>query len=110
MASPNAGNCSAPRLQRAVQARFGSGIPAIVRRLAPGAPMARRRARMSDEGRFFILVLTSLAAVAAIAAIVAELAIVKDLSAVDTFKYRLAPIRSLTSPYDAVTSSGRQWR
>jgi hypothetical protein len=69
--------------------------------------MARRRARMSDQGRFFILVLTSLAAVAAI---VAELAIVKGLSVVDTFKYRLAPIRSLTSPYDAVTSSGRQWR
>jgi uncharacterized membrane protein len=40
----------------------------------------RRRARMSDEGRFFILVLTSLAAIAAIAAIVAHLAIVKDLS------------------------------
>src|SRR6202047_568047 len=40
----------------------------------------RRRARTSDEGRFFILVLTSLAALAAIAAIVAELAIVKDLS------------------------------
>ena len=35
---------------------------------------------MSDEGRFFILVLTRLAAIAAIAAIVAELAIVKDLS------------------------------
>ena len=40
----------------------------------------RRRARMSDEGSFFILVLTSLAAIAAIAAIVAHLAIVKDLS------------------------------
>jgi uncharacterized membrane protein len=40
----------------------------------------RRRAKMSDEGRFFILVFTSLAALAAIAAIVAHLAIVKDLS------------------------------
>jgi uncharacterized membrane protein len=40
----------------------------------------RRRARTSDEGRVFILVLTSLAALAAIAAIVAELAIVKDFS------------------------------
>jgi uncharacterized membrane protein len=35
---------------------------------------------MSDEGRFCILVFTSLAAIAAIAAIVAQLAIVKDLS------------------------------
>jgi uncharacterized membrane protein len=40
----------------------------------------RQQARMSDEGRFFILVLTSLAAIAAIAAIIAQLAIVKDLS------------------------------
>jgi uncharacterized membrane protein len=40
----------------------------------------RQRARTSDEGKFFILVLTSLAALAAIAAIVAELAIVKDFS------------------------------
>jgi uncharacterized membrane protein len=42
--------------------------------------LIRRRAETSDEGRFFILVLTSLAAIAAIAAIVAHLAIVKDLS------------------------------
>lgn len=40
----------------------------------------RRRARISDEGKFFILVLTSLAALAAIAAIVVQLASVKDLT------------------------------
>lgn len=40
----------------------------------------RRRARISDEGRIFILLLTSLAALASIAAIVAQLAAVKDLS------------------------------
>jgi uncharacterized membrane protein len=49
--------------------------------IARASPQSmRRRARMSDEGRFFILVLTSLAALAAIAAIVAQLAAVKDLS------------------------------
>jgi uncharacterized membrane protein len=49
--------------------------------IAQATPQSmRRRARTSDDGRFFILVLTSLAAIAAIAAIVAELAIVKDLS------------------------------
>ena len=42
--------------------------------------LIRQRAETSDEGRFFILVFTSLAAIAAIAAIVAHLAIVKDLS------------------------------
>jgi uncharacterized membrane protein len=40
----------------------------------------RRRASTTDEGKFFILVLTSLAAIAAIAAIIAQLTIVKDLS------------------------------
>ena len=44
-----AGNCSAPRLQRAVQARFGSGIPASVRRMASSAPTARRRAVSTTE-------------------------------------------------------------
>jgi uncharacterized membrane protein len=44
------------------------------------AQSMRRRARTSDEGKFFILVLTSLAAIAAIAAIIAHLAVVKDLS------------------------------
>jgi uncharacterized membrane protein len=49
--------------------------------IARGSPQSiRRRARTSDEGKFFILVLTSLAAIAAIAAIIAQLAIVKDLS------------------------------
>ena len=52
---------------------IASGI--MIARATPQS--VRRRARMSDEGRFFILVLTSLAAIAAIAA---ELAIVKDLS------------------------------
>jgi uncharacterized membrane protein len=55
---------------------IASGI--MIARATPQS--MRRRARMSDEGRFFILVLTSLAALAAIAAIVAELAIDKDLS------------------------------
>ncbi|HUI22121.1 MAG TPA: DUF1345 domain-containing protein [Methylocella sp.] len=40
----------------------------------------RRRAKISDEGKFLILVLTTLAAIASIAAIVAELAAVKDLT------------------------------
>ncbi len=40
----------------------------------------RRRARDSDEGRFFILVLTSCAALAAIGAIVAQLAATKDMT------------------------------
>ena len=49
--------------------------------IARASPQSiRRRARTSDEGKFFILVLTSLAAIAAIAAIIAQLAIVKDLS------------------------------
>ncbi len=49
--------------------------------IAQATPQSvRRRARMGDEGRFFILVFTSLAAIAAIAAIVAHLAIGKDLS------------------------------
>jgi len=39
----------------------------------------RLRAAASDEGRLFILLLTSLAAIASMAAIVAELAVVKDL-------------------------------
>jgi uncharacterized membrane protein len=55
---------------------IASGI--MIARATPQS--MRRRARMSDEGRFFILVLTSLAAIAAIAAILAEFAIVKDLS------------------------------
>lgn len=55
---------------------IASGI--MIARATP--QLVRRRARMSDEGRFFILVFTSLAAIAAIAAIVAHLAIVKDLS------------------------------
>ncbi|MDQ6867653.1 MAG: DUF1345 domain-containing protein [Pseudomonadota bacterium] len=55
---------------------IASGI--IIARATPQS--MRRRARMSDDGRFFILVLTSLAAILAIAAILAELAIVKDLS------------------------------
>jgi uncharacterized membrane protein len=40
----------------------------------------RRRARDSDEGRFFILVLTSCAALASIGAIVAQLAATKDMA------------------------------
>ncbi len=40
----------------------------------------RRRAKTTDEGKIFILVLTSVAAIAAIAAIVAHLAAGKDLS------------------------------
>jgi uncharacterized membrane protein len=49
--------------------------------IARASPQSiRRRARTSDEGKFFILVLTSLAAIAAIASIIAHLAIVKDLS------------------------------
>jgi uncharacterized membrane protein len=40
----------------------------------------RRRARDSDEGRFFILVLTSCAALASIGAIVAQLAATKDMT------------------------------
>ncbi len=40
----------------------------------------RRRAKASDEGKFFILALTSLAAIASIGAIVAQLAAVKDMS------------------------------
>jgi uncharacterized membrane protein len=49
--------------------------------IARASPQSiRRRARTSDEGKSFILVLTSLAAIAAIAAIIAQLAIVKDLS------------------------------
>jgi uncharacterized membrane protein len=49
--------------------------------IARASPQSmRRQAKMSDEGRFFILLLTSLAALAAIAAIVAELAAVKDSS------------------------------
>ena len=55
---------------------IASGI--MIARATPQS--VRRRARMGDEGRFFILVFTSLAAIAAIAAIVAHLAIVMDLS------------------------------
>ncbi|MGH6830706.1 MAG: DUF1345 domain-containing protein, partial [Methylocella sp.] len=55
---------------------IASGI--MIARATPQS--IRRRARMSDEGRFFILVLTSLAALAAIAAIVVHLAAVKELS------------------------------
>jgi uncharacterized membrane protein len=40
----------------------------------------RRRAKASDEGRFFILVLTSFAAIASIGAIVAQLAATKDMT------------------------------
>jgi uncharacterized membrane protein len=40
----------------------------------------RRRARDSDEGRFFILILTSFAAIASIAAIIAQLAATKDMT------------------------------
>jgi uncharacterized membrane protein len=43
----------------------------------------RERAAASDEGRFFILLLTSLAAIASMAAIVAELASVKDMAGVE---------------------------
>ncbi|QBR72072.1 DUF1345 domain-containing protein [Beijerinckiaceae bacterium] len=39
----------------------------------------KRRAKQTDEGRFFILVFTSLAALASIAAIVAQLAAVREL-------------------------------
>ena len=55
---------------------IASGI--MIARATPQS--VRWRARMSDEGRFFILVLTSLAAIASIAAIIAQLAAVKDLS------------------------------
>lgn len=40
----------------------------------------RRRAKASDEGRFWILVLTSCAAIASIGAIIAQLGAVKDMS------------------------------
>ena len=51
--------------------------------IARASPQSmRRRARISDEGRVFILLLTSLAALASIAAIVAQLAAVKDLTGV----------------------------
>jgi uncharacterized membrane protein len=40
----------------------------------------RWNAKSSDEGRFFILILASLAAIASIGAIIAQLAIVKDFS------------------------------
>jgi uncharacterized membrane protein len=43
----------------------------------------RRRASFQDEGRFFILIFSSLAAVASIGAIIAELAIVKELHGMD---------------------------
>jgi uncharacterized membrane protein len=49
--------------------------------IARASPLSiRRRARVTDEGKVFILVFTSLAAFAVIAAIFAQLAIVKDLS------------------------------
>lgn len=49
--------------------------------IAQASPQSiRRRARTSDEGKFFILVLTSLAGIAAIAAIIAHLASVKELA------------------------------
>ena len=49
--------------------------------IARATPLSiRRRARTTDEGKVFILVLTSLAAIAAVAAIVAQLAAVKDVS------------------------------
>ncbi|WOJ90204.1 DUF1345 domain-containing protein [Methylocapsa polymorpha] len=44
------------------------------------AATMRRRAKASDEGRFLILVLTSLAAFASIGAIVAQLGAVRDMS------------------------------
>jgi uncharacterized membrane protein len=50
----------------------------LIRRATPES--IKRHAKDSDEGRFFILGLTSLAAFAAIGAIVAQLAIVQDLS------------------------------
>jgi uncharacterized membrane protein len=51
--------------------------------IARASPQSmRRRARISDEGRFFILVFTSLAALVSIAAIVAQLAAVKDLTGI----------------------------
>jgi uncharacterized membrane protein len=43
----------------------------------------RERAAASDEGRLFILLLTSLAAIASMAAIVAELGAVKDMTGVE---------------------------
>lgn len=54
---------------------IASGI--MVARATPES--IRRRAKRTDEGKFFILVFTSLAALASIAAIVAQLAAVKDL-------------------------------
>jgi uncharacterized membrane protein len=49
--------------------------------IARASPQSiRRRARTTDEGKVFILVLTSVAALAAIAAIIAQLAVVKELS------------------------------
>jgi uncharacterized membrane protein len=51
--------------------------------IARASPQSMRlRAKVSDEGRFFILVFTSLAALASIAAIVAQLAAVKDLTGI----------------------------
>ena len=48
--------------------------------IARASPLSmRRRAKISDEGKFFILLLTSLAAIASIAAIAAQLASVKAL-------------------------------
>jgi uncharacterized membrane protein len=49
--------------------------------IARASPVSiRRRAKRTDEGKVFILVLTSVAALAAIAAIFAQLAAVKDMS------------------------------
>ncbi len=54
----------------------------------------RHRAKLQDEGRFTILILTSLAALSSIGAIVAQLATVKDLS---------GPIKGLHIGLAAVT-------
>ncbi|MBO0733719.1 MAG: DUF1345 domain-containing protein [Methylocapsa sp.] len=55
---------------------FSAGI--MVARSTPAT--IRRRASASDEGRAFILLITSLAAMASLAAILAQLASVKDLT------------------------------
>jgi uncharacterized membrane protein len=50
----------------------------MIARATPQTPAGARAA--CDEGRLFILLLTSLAAIASMAAIVAELAAVKDMT------------------------------
>ncbi|HUB64207.1 MAG TPA: DUF1345 domain-containing protein [Methylocella sp.] len=59
---------------------YFAAVGVMIARASPQS--MRHRARISDEGRFFILFFTSLAAVASIAAIVVQLAAVKDLTGI----------------------------